>query len=53
MAKTKDYDIYAKEYESMRILIDKMEEEKLNLLDRQHIKIQNVENQYKEERDLL
>lgn len=33
----------SKEYQAMKILIDKMEEEKLQLLDRQHLQIQELE----------
>lgn len=34
--------MYAKEYDSMRLLIDKMEEEKLSLLNHQHTQLQEL-----------
>ena len=40
MVNKKEYEVNSVEYESMKMLIGKMEEEKLLLLDRQHVQLQ-------------
>ena len=45
----KQFEMYAKEYDSMRLLIDKMEEEKLSLLNHQHTQLQELQFRNKDE----
>lgn len=45
----KQFEMYAKEYDSMRLLIDKMEEEKLGLLNHQHTQLQELQFRNKDE----
>lgn len=37
-----ELEFYAREYEAMKLLIAKMEEEKLQLLDRQHAQVEHL-----------
>jgi chromosome segregation ATPase len=52
MERLRGFDVYAKEYESMKVLIGKMEEEKFQILDRQHEKLQQAEEQFSHDKSM-